>query len=173
MELISAEQRREYFANFKREAVHLELRDDYATSDLERERFAAWRAGEFDDLSWMAPWCERIRGAVEEGRRYRRACVVSEPLSEYRRFAYDVVGPSVAAGEEIHWVPRRLVSAIALPGNDFWMFDEEAVVFAVFSGNGEVVERQLHTDPAVIELCADAFDAVWSVSIPHGEYRPA
>ncbi|MBB5083171.1 DUF6879 family protein [Nonomuraea endophytica] len=171
MELISAEERGEYFATFKREAVHLELRDDYATSDLERERFAAWKASEADDLSWMNPWCDRIRKAIAEGKRYRRACVVSEPLSEYRRFAYDVVGPSVDAGEEIHWVPRRLVSDVALPGNDFWMFDEETVVFAVFSGDGEVVQRQLYTDPDVVKLCADAFKAVWSLSIPHHEYR--
>jgi hypothetical protein len=173
MELISAEERGKFFTTFKREAVHLELRDHYATSDLERERFAAWRAGEADDLSWMQPWSDRIRKSVTEGRRYRRACVVSEPLSEYRRFAYDVVGPSVAAGEEIHWVPRRLISSISLPGNDFWMFDEEVVVFAVFSGEGAVVERQLYTESDVVRLCRDAFEAVWAVSIPHHEYRPA
>ncbi|GAA0954504.1 DUF6879 family protein [Nonomuraea longicatena] len=172
MELISAEERRKYFASFKREAVHLELRDEYATSNLERERFAAWKAGEPDDLAWMAPWCDRIRQATAEGRHYRRACIVSEPLSEYRRFAYDVVGPSVEAGEAIHWVPRRLTSGIALPGNDFWMFDEEVVVFAVFSGNGEVVQRQLYTDPTVIQLCTAAFNAVWDLSIPHREYQP-
>ncbi|WP_371778736.1 DUF6879 family protein [Streptosporangium subroseum] len=172
MELISAEERGRFFATFKREAVHLELRDHYATSDLERERFAAWKAGEADDLSWMSPWCDRIRTAVAEGKRYRRACVVSEPLSEYRRFAYDVVGPSVEAGEEIRWVPRQLVSAVALPGNDFWMFDEAAVVFGVFSGDGEVTQRQLYTDPDVVKLCRDAFEAVWALSIPHGAYHP-
>lgn len=172
MELISVEERGRYFATFKREAAHLELRDEYATSDLERERFAAWRAGESDDLGWMRPWCDRIRKAVAEGRRYRRVCVVSEPLSEYRRFAYDVVGSSVEAGEQIRWVPRRLVSGLAVPGNDFWMFDEETVVFTVFSGAGEVVERQRCTDPVVVRFCADAFRAVWSRSISHDEYRP-
>ncbi|NRQ35534.1 hypothetical protein HII36_27425 [Nonomuraea sp. NN258] len=173
MELISAEERGRFFRTFKREAVHLELRDHYATSDLERERFAAWQAGELDDLSWMDPWCDRIRTAVAAGKRYRRVCVVSEPLSQYRRFAYEVLGSSVAAGEEIRWAPRRAVSAVALPGNDFWLFDEEAVVFAVFSGNGEVAERQLYTEPEVVRLCLDAFDAVWALSVPHHEYRPA
>jgi hypothetical protein len=173
MELISAEERGRFFKTFRHEAVHLELRDHYATSDLERERFAAWLAGEVDDLSWMSPWCDRIRAAVAEGKHYRRACVVSEPLSQYRRFAYDVVAPSVDAGEEIHWIPRRRVSQIMLPGNDFWMFDDEAVVFAVFSGDGEVVERQLYTEPEVVQLCRQAFETIWALSIPYHDYQPA
>jgi hypothetical protein len=70
-------------------------------------------------------------------------------------------------------LPRRLTSAIALPGNDFWLFDDSTVVFTVFTGKGDVFERQLTTDPAVIQLCRTAFDATWAMAIHHSEYRPS
>lgn len=36
-----------------------------------------------------------------------------------------------------------------------------------------MIQRQLYTDPDVVKLCRDAFEAVWALSIPHGDYRPA
>jgi hypothetical protein len=32
------------------------------------------------------------------------------------------------------------VSAVALPGNDFWLFDNETVVFLIFAGSGLVID---------------------------------
>ncbi len=78
----------------------------------------------------------------------------------------------VEAGEDIRWVPRRRVSAVALPGNDFWLFDDEVAVILVFAANGLVVDRQRTTDLSVIQLCRSAFAAVWELSIPDREYRP-
>ena len=66
----------------------------------------------------------------------RRARIVSEPVSEYIRFEHDVTYTNVAAGEEVRWLPRRLASDIALPGNDFWLFDERLAVFNHFAGAG-------------------------------------
>ena len=58
-------------------------------------------------------------------------------------------------------------------GNDFWLFDDSIVVFTVFTGKGDVFERQLTTDPAAIQLCRSAFEATWTIAIPHSEYRPS
>jgi hypothetical protein len=38
---------------------------------------------------------------------------------------------------------------------------------------GGVVEDELVTDPAVIQMCAAAFEAVWARAVPHADYRPA
>ncbi|MEV4383972.1 DUF6879 family protein, partial [Streptosporangium sp. NPDC049644] len=46
---------------------------------------------------------------------------VSEPLSDYQRWSYSIAHQMVEAGEDIRWVPRRLVSSIPLPGN-FYLF---------------------------------------------------
>jgi hypothetical protein len=46
-----------------------------------------------------------------------------------------------AAGEDIRWVPRRLVSSVALPGNDFYLFDDRLAVFLLYAGNGLAVDK--------------------------------
>jgi hypothetical protein len=172
MDLITAEQRDELFATFQREALHLEMRDSYGT-EAESPHMAKWAAGEPDDLEWLRPWCEQVQAAVATGKVLQRASVVSEPLSDYQRWSYDITDRHVEAGEDCRWVPRRLVSGIAVPGNDFWLFDDEIALFIVFDGAGKVAERQRWTDPGVIRLCRTAFDAVWALAIPHRDYEPA
>ncbi len=171
MELITSEARREFFRTFRREALHLEMRDTYGTQ-VERPHLAKWEAGERDDLEWLQPWFATVREVRRAGKLMRRARIVSEPVTDYQRWVLSDSHLFTEAGEEIVWVPRRLVSGIALPGNDFWLFDEEVAVFSVFAGDGQVVERQLWTEPDVVRLCKTAFEAVWTLGIPDHEYRP-
>jgi hypothetical protein len=159
------------FPRVKREALHLEMRDSYGT-EAEIPHLAKWAAGKPDDLSWIQPWCTLVRDAAAEGKTFRRARVVSEPLSDYQRWAYSVTAPMVEAGEDIRWVPRARVSELMFPGNDFWLFDDELLVFLVFAGNGLVVDRISTTDPDLIARCRASFEAAWGVSIPHREYTP-
>jgi hypothetical protein len=176
VQLITAEERDRLLAACKREAVHLEMRDTYAM-DNEAERLAAFLAtGRREEGADDAPdrryWLDLIRSVTQDGRRVRRARIVSEPVTDYIRFEWAGTSGNIAAGEEIRWLPRRLASSIALPGNDFWLFDDSAVVFSVFTGRGEVAERQLSCERAVVDLCRSAFEAVWSAAIPHDEYTP-
>jgi hypothetical protein len=171
MDLITAEERDGLFVSFRREALHLEMRDSYGT-EAEIPHMAKWAAGEPDDLEWLRPWCDRVEAAVAAGKSFRRASIVGEPLSDYQRWSHSMTGRHVDAGEDCRWVPRRLVSGIAVPGNDFWLFDDQIALFIVFAGNGKVVERQRSIDPAVVRLCRSAFDAVWAHAIPHREYKP-
>nr|WP_240776875.1 DUF6879 family protein [Nonomuraea basaltis] len=93
-------------------------------------------------------------------------------MSDYTRYMH-AVAPAfqLAAGEQLRWLPRHLSSALALPGNPYWVFDNRLVRFSVFDGAGEVVGHQFSDDPRVVELCATAFEAVWNLAIPHDEYR--
>ena len=129
-------------------------------------------AGEPDDLEWLQGWCATLREHVKAGRCVRRARVVSEPLSDYQRWSYSIANPMVEAGEDIRWVPRRLVSSVALPGNDFYLFDDRLALFLLYSGNGLSVGMLSSSDPADLRLCRSAFEAVWKLSIPHREYAP-
>lgn len=88
---------------------------------------------------------------------------------------WPVTDPKMLAGvgEQVRWLPRRHASDLCLPGNDFWVFDDRLVRFGHFAGDGEFLEHELADDPAVVRLCATAFEAVWERAIPHANYRPA
>jgi hypothetical protein len=160
------------FPQVKREALHLEMRDSYGT-EAEIPHLSKWAAGQpDDDLGWLNPWCTRIRDATAAGKVFRRVRIVSEPLSGYQRWAYSLTAVMTEAGEDIRWAPRARVSELMFPGNDFWLFDGELLVFMVFAGNGLVVDRLTVTAPGVIARCRASFEAVWALSIPHHEYTP-
>jgi hypothetical protein len=176
LKIISSEERDAFFGTFEREAVHVEMRDIYSVKS-ERERFARFLEKGYRDhdaeAEYRQPWITLIQEAVVAGKTFRRVRVISEPVTDYIRYVWAGAGHSVEAGEQIKWLPRRLASSIALPGNDFWLFDDSTVVFTVFTGDGEVFERQLTADPAIVGLCQTAFEAVWSIAVPHGKYRPS
>jgi hypothetical protein len=176
LQLISGAERDKFFTTFEREALHLEMRDVYAVKD-EAKRFARFLEKGYRDHEAEAeerrPWMTMIQDATAAGKVFRRTRVISEPVTDYIRYEWAGTGPNVEAGEEIKWLPRRLASAIALPGNDFWLFDNSTVVFTVFTGEGDVFERQLTTDSTVVQLCQSAFETVWSLATPHGEYKPS
>ena len=171
MPSITAEEFDRLTSGFTTTAVHFETRDAYGTA-VELPYLALWKAGEPDDLGWLQDWCDTLRGHVAAGRSMRRARVVSEPLSEYQRWSYSIAQPMVDAGEDIRWVSRRLVSSIGMPGNDYYLFDDQLVVFLHYSGDGLVVDRTSSTDSADVALCRSAFEAVWRLSVPHRDYRP-
>ncbi|GAA4472954.1 DUF6879 family protein [Phytohabitans houttuyneae] len=159
------------FEDFEREVLHLEMRDVYGT-EAEIPQLAKWKVGEPDDLEWLQGWCDTLRRGAARGKKFRRALVVSEPLSEYQRWAYTTTQPLVDAGEDIRWIPRRLVSSIALPGNDAYVIDGALVVWMHYSGNGASTGIETSTNAADINLCSSAFMAVWQLGIPHRDYRP-
>ena len=156
-------------SGFDREVVHLEMRDAYGTA-VELPYMARWAAGEPDDLEWLQSWCGTLREHAKAGRSVRRARVVSEPLSDYQRWSHSIALPMVEAGEDIRWVPRRLVSSVALAGNDFYLFDDRLAVFLLYTGNGLSAGMLGSADPADLRLCRSAFESAWELSVPHREY---
>lgn len=102
----------------------------------------------------------------------RRARIVSEPVSDYVRWEHSLTGShNIAAGELVRWLPRERASALALPGNPFWVFDRRLVRFSVFDGDGHLVGHQFTEEPAIAELCASAFETVWDLATDHADYR--
>ena len=113
-----------------------------------------------------------MRATTARGVHVRRARIVSEPVTDFIKYEYDLTeGLNLAAGEDVRWLPRRAASDIALPGNDFWVFDNRLVRFNYFAGNGEERGDELVNDEAVVRLCVSAFESVWQRAIPHRDYR--
>nr|WP_237512479.1 MULTISPECIES: DUF6879 family protein [unclassified Streptomyces] len=149
------------------------MRDGYGV-DNEIEGFAAWKQGHRlnpdDRGSWWRPWRDLVQEVTAKGVVIRRARIVSEPVSDYIAFEHSGTFTNVAAGEQIRWLPRRSASDLALPGNDFWLFDGRLVQFNVFDGVGRWVHTDQTEDAAVAKLCASAFEAVRERGIPHEKY---
>ncbi|WP_329582273.1 hypothetical protein OG500_20530 [Kitasatospora sp. NBC_01250] len=156
-------------------AVHLEMRDHYAVGN-ESGPFDTWReTGEADvdpDSDMWRPWTSVVRDLVARGVVMRRARIVSEPVTEYIRYEHAGTSVNLAVGEQVRWLPRSRASDIALPGNDFWLFDGSMVVFNHFTGDGEWSSHgtETRTEQAVIKLCQEAFEVVWQRAIPHQDY---
>lgn len=164
----------ELIGSCQRSAVHLEMRDSYAV-DYESGPFADWKRGirlnPEDRASWWRPWLDLISETVARGVVVRRARIVSEPVSEYIRFEHSGTFTNIAAGEQVRWLPRRQASTIALPGNDFWLFDDQWVHWNHFAGDGSSLGEEITDDPAAAKLCHDAFEAVWERATPHDQYQ--
>lgn len=156
-------------------AVHLETRDTYTPRD---PGYLAWMAGTPITAVIESPsrdqWSKLVRAHVARGVSFRRARIVSEPLTDYIRFEYEITaGLNIAAGEQVRWLPRRQASDLCLPGNDYWLLDDRLVRFGHFAGDGEFTGHDLTDDPAVARLCAESFEAVWERATDHELYRPA
>ncbi|WP_055557668.1 DUF6879 family protein [Streptomyces sp. NBRC 110028] len=155
-------------------ACHLEMRDSYMDDPV----FADWRAGKPVDQpeEYQLPqeyreWAGLVRETVARGVVMRRARVVSEPVTDYIRWERAITERhNVALGERVRWLPRRLASDLALPGNDLWLIDERRVLFHWFTGDGEWAGHEFDEDPATVEMVTTAFEAVWDRGIPHSEY---
>jgi hypothetical protein len=162
------------FASVRHSACHVEMRDTYAVGE-EADAFAAFLAGRPFDQAQNARvwgrWRELVRRETARGVKFRRVRIVSEPVTAYTRFLYaTATEPNIGAGEQIRWLPRRLASQIALPGNDFWLLDDERVIFNLFTGDGDWAGQETAEALHVVELCRSAFEAVWSAAIPHEDY---
>jgi hypothetical protein len=154
-----------------RDVLKIELRDYYGT---DAELFDNWRSGNLDAVTaHYRRWLEYFTTTyVEAGRSFNRVRVVSEPLSDYQRMAVMHSGVTVDAGEGLRWLPRRLISAEALPGNDCLILDGSGVVFNVLDADaGALVEAQYSTESDVVKFCRDAFDRAWNLAVPHDDYR--
>ncbi|MEU3986910.1 DUF6879 family protein [Streptomyces platensis] len=155
-------------------AVHLEMRDAYGVGG-ETNDFTTWqRTGQRDidrNSAHWAPWVDLVSRAVSRGVSVRRARIVSEPVSDYIRFEHAGTTVNLSAGEEVRWLPRRRASDIALPGNDFWLFDGHLIRWNHFAGNGSSGGPEIADDPVTAKLCSEAFEAVWARAVPHERYE--
>ena len=154
----------------QRSALHLETRDTYADTDPD---FAAWQAGKpYDRSDSDAEWRALIRPLVSRGVDVRRLRIVSEPVSDYIRWEYMITdATSITAGESVRWLPRQRVGNLAVPGNDFWLFDD-LLLFNYFSGHGGWVGGEGIKDRTTVAFCVSAFETLWQRGTDHLKYTP-
>jgi hypothetical protein len=150
-------------------AVHLETRDAY---DPETPQFREFLAGVPRPVPASREWFDLVREHTARGVKFRRARIVSEPVSDYIRFEHAATaGLNVAAGEDVRWLSRKAARGLSVPVNDFWVFDGRLVRFGYFAGDGRYLDDELTDDPDIVGTCAEAFERVWRLAVPHADYR--
>lgn len=157
-------------ANTRRSAVHLEMRDSYDETD---PGFQDWqKTGSLDAYDW-GTWPDDIASAVARGVKFRRARIVSEPISDYIRWEHALTETNVKAGEEVRWLSRQQAYDLMLPGADLWILDQRIIRYNFTNGDGTNPKvYKFTTDPRTVRDTVAAFEMVWERAIPHHEYEP-
>jgi hypothetical protein len=136
MDLTSRTEFELLFDTFQVSAWRLECQGVYNEPE-EAEPLARFLTGQSDDLAWYADWPDWVRDVRSSGRTIGRARVLTEPLSDYLRFELDLLTPpAVAAGEDIRIITPDAFGALALPREDFWIFDDDTVGVLHFDDTG-------------------------------------
>ncbi|MGO9163087.1 MAG: DUF6879 family protein [Streptosporangiaceae bacterium] len=151
--LLSAAEFWQACQDFEHTAFRLETRERYLDAE-EQEPVRRFLAGEPPDDAWFMDWYELVERLSAEGRRMERVRMVSEPHSDYTRFGIDLARRlNVPAGEDIRYLPRARALELALPQEDFWLFDSSQVLVLRFDGD-ELLGAEPVSDPAeVVKRC--------------------
>ncbi|KIZ14445.1 hypothetical protein SNA_35765 [Streptomyces natalensis ATCC 27448] len=146
------------------------MRDGYMRSD---PAFIDWAAGKpLDPAERWQDWLNIVKETTKRGVKVRRARIVSEPVSDYIRFEHSVTdGLNINAGEEVSWLPRRQATGLALPGNDFWVFDDKEALINHFDGEGESLQHEYTEERRLVSFLSSTFETVWQKAVPHVQYR--
>ncbi|MFF3617289.1 DUF6879 family protein [Streptomyces sp. NPDC002580] len=174
MQLISSAERNLLFERFKRDAFHLELRDDYSVPG-EDAPFRNWLSSRDIDHSHLASWTQLVGHCTGRGMTVRRVRVVTEPVTSYVQWEHALTPLNEEAGEDIRWLPRHLLPrTVAFPfdGRDWWLFDDRLLAVGHFDEDGRVLGSQLIGDPDTAMACAALRDQLWTAAIPHINYKP-
>ncbi|MGV9724377.1 DUF6879 family protein [Nocardia beijingensis] len=150
----------------KREAFHLEVLDSYAEPN-EHEPFRRFLADEPDDYAWFQPWAELVEETTSRGVAVTRVRIITEPHTDYTRFALAVAELNVRAGEDIRYLPRHAAGEV--PPDDYWLLDDETVVFSAFGESGGW-SGAVTTDPHIAAYCRGLRARFWPLATPLPEY---
>jgi hypothetical protein len=115
------------FDEFTASAFRFETRERY-NSEVGRDAFRKYRAGQPDDYAWHRPWLTRIRRDRAAGKVWQRVRIVSVPPSEYTRYGLAVAQLNIEAGEDIRYLRRDMAQRLGLRPYDAWLFDQRILV---------------------------------------------
>ncbi|MGH3765993.1 MAG: DUF6879 family protein [Pseudonocardiaceae bacterium] len=140
---------RTFFDSYQREAFRLETLSAYGVSREQAgfERFLA--TGELDTQD-DDPWLVRVRHFRRTGRWIGRVHVIRRPLTDYLRYEFAVYRRTLEAGEDVRILDLTGQPDPGLPAQDFWLFDDLAVVRMDYDRDGTQLGRELleDVDPA-------------------------
>jgi hypothetical protein len=158
--LITGAEFADLFRTFRLSAWRLEAASSYKMDyeEAEFQRFIAGEPATPSDVSWWQGWLDWVRGWKGQGKDVGRVRVDDVPLSPYQRWLLWCEPWHHEAGEDIRHLPRPRATRLGLPLYDYWLFDDERLVFMLFNAAGEICGRMLierEDSPSVVaQHCA-------------------
>lgn len=152
-------------------AFHLETQDDYIAED-EIEPIRAFLAGE-SVAEYGETWGEYdelVKDLTGRGVAVQRVRIVTEPHTDYTRFALATTPRNLRIGEDVRFLPRHHVRPEDYTADDWWLLDNDTVAFTVFLTSGEYVGFAVTTDPVIVAQCREVRDRVWPIAVPYDAY---
>ncbi|MCA1706492.1 MAG: hypothetical protein LC808_25790 [Actinobacteria bacterium] len=140
---------RSFFNSYQRKAFRLETLPAYnmASEKTEYDHFLATGRLDIPDDD---PWLTRVRHFRRTGRWIGRVHVIRRPLTNYLRYEFAVYHRTVDAGEDVRILDLTDRTDPGLPAEDFWLFDDTAIVRMDYEPDGTQLGRELleDVDPA-------------------------
>jgi hypothetical protein len=172
---LTAQELQGAFARFEYTAFRLEGRESYAGTSYDSSRFARWLEGQLPELDPDVPWKRMVRAATAGGRLFARVRIVSEPWSDYTRYALWQSLQNIAAGEDIRYLSRQRAETAGLPAvlweHDYWLFDSSLLVVMHYDDATDGLRHcETLDDPAIIVRHNYWRDAAWHHALPRDEY---
>ena len=156
--------------NFQRTAFRFEIRDRY-NSEVGREAFRKFLAGEPDDYVWHRPWLDKLRRDHQQGKRWQRVRIVSVPLSDWMRYGTEVARLNVLAGEDIRYLRRQVAGGLGIAPYDAWLLDDETLVRLHFNDHDDTFAgAEVVADDAVLRSHRQWRQLAWQHAQPLAEF---
>ncbi|MFC4502151.1 MULTISPECIES: DUF6879 family protein [Streptomyces] len=157
------------FENFRHTARRIETRRRYASDEADKT-YTQFVRGERPTWDMDTPWCHTIRRQVAEGARIERVRIVDHPATVGQRYLLAYAEKNTALGEKIHNLSREDAKRLALPEEDFWVFDSRLVAQLVFDQADNLFGAELITEPAAVNRYLQAWDAAWHYAVPYEQF---
>lgn len=140
---------RTFFDSYQREVFRLETLPSYGVGSEQTEYETFLATGKLD-ISDEDSWLVRVRHFRQTVRRIGRVHVVSRPLTDYLRYEFAVYHRTVGVGEDVRILDLTNQPNPGLPAQDFWLFDDTAVVRMDYDQDGTQLGREFleDVDPA-------------------------
>jgi hypothetical protein len=155
---------------FRSSAFRLEALQHYATAY--DERFEAFQAGR--PLPPPSPAKQASMRLVAEataaGKRFYRVHVVELPLTPYLRYELAAYSENLAAGEEIYIAERAANPGLAELTQDFYLFDDQIVVWFRYDDHGHLLGRERGDNPADLARCREQRDRALAHAVPLDQF---
>jgi hypothetical protein len=153
---------------FEHTAWRLETRRAYEV-DYESEPYQRFLRGEDPARDPGRPWLVNMRKQTAQGKRIERVRLIDDPPTIYQRYGLTGVPAALEAGEDVRYLPRSRADELALPMEDFWLFDSRYA--ALFHYEGDVaIGLELIEDPTRVLGYCQVRDAAWHYAIPYREF---